>query len=185
MVKDSPRQKRSILVIIIVALVVITLSVVGFVVWNKFLHPSKMITYTPPVVFSLSVDTNASAAKLTDAPASFKSYIVDTFYQDSAAVQPDCRRDIAVMQIYEQKYATTTETVSGGSMCSGTVRGIYGIVNGSWKGLASTEHFNFICSDLEQYKIPSAIAGTKCLNPIPDPNDSTNYSFTTVAYSQE
>jgi hypothetical protein len=192
MFKNFQRQNGNALVIVIIALVVVLIGVLGFVAWNKFLKPApstakvqgNMITYTPPVVFSLSTDTNATAAKLVGAPASFKSYIIDTFYQDSAAVQPDCSRVITIKQIYKQKYATSSETVKGGPTCTGTELGIYGIVDGVWKGLASTERSSFICQDLEQYKIPSAIAGTKCLDPSTDPSNSMNYIYTTRSYSQ-
>lgn len=193
MVKHFQRQNGNALVIVVIVLVAILICVLGFVAWNKFLKPGvstvrvqgNMITYNPAVVFSLSEDTNVTAKKLVGAPESFKSYIMSVFYQDNGLIQPSCSRTIAIKQIYEQMYATTTEAIIGDSTCSGSSSGIYGIVDGSWKGLASTDRSAFICQDLKQYKIPSVIAGKNCLNPKSDSTDGADYNFSTISYSQE
>ena len=191
------KQKGSAHVIIIVGLVVLIISLLGLSFWQNYkiknneTDTSKidtaagsdkssdtnldMITYDPAVEITDEADISA----LKNAPESFKKFIIASIGKDNnsaeAAQSNDCFSIYTVEKIYKQKYAAGG--VGAGGECEGGAAVLWGMVDGEWKDISGTQNVSYPCVELEQYKVPSAIAGTTCYDPN-SPNFSRSYNQT-------
>jgi len=181
MMKNSKTQGSAFVVLIIVLSVAI-LGVLGYVVWNNFLAPKNinteqvtgqtnnesgeevstipdLITYDPAIEIKGSSDT----AQLTNAPESFKSYIVSDINEANKEIKaqsPDCYRVVTVNSIYLQRFASGGVTTGG--PCAGGAAALWASRDGTWTLVAVTQNIGFECEKLEEYKVPSKIAGDTC-----------------------
>ncbi len=178
-------------IVIIVVLVVALVATLGFVYWQNFIQKKDdsaktstqtsqkaatpkatavlpdMIEYPTSVMVKSAVET----AQLTNAPTSFKDFVVQTINADNIAIVSEgssCKRVIYVDKIYKQTYALgmigATSATGDENGCIGGAAILWGIVDGSWMKISGTQDTGFPCQDLEKYKVPSAIAGATCLD---------------------
>jgi len=174
-VKKINSQSGNAHIVVIVVLVVALVATLGFVYWQNLIHKpvvadenkttgqtaqtdststsnSKMIDYrTNGDSTGIKLLSSSDVDKLTGAPQSFKDFIgplVDTAIKSSGSPVVD--------RIYDQKYAV------GGGFTDAYL--LWGNVDGSWMQIAGTQNIGYECVTLEKYKVPSAIAGTTCLD---------------------
>jgi flagellar basal body-associated protein FliL len=122
---------------------------------------SDMVTYKPPVRLSNTDDT----AKLTNAPESLRSFFAEAIDKDNLMMQsPDCHAVIEVTQVYKQRYAVGSTSSEGSGDCIGGAAVLWGMANGEWMQIAGTQNVGFECDKLKTHKVPSAIAGTTCMD---------------------
>jgi hypothetical protein len=175
-------QTGSAHLVIIIILTVAVMGLLGFVFWQNFAQKkadttpvstttskqspvlADMIEY-PATIF---IKSTADVSQLTNAPTSFKDFLVktiDDFNADPETKKQDCHLEIGINKIYKQMYASGTwgYTGTGGCAASG-FQSLWGIEHGVWMKMAGTQNDAFGCDDLAKYKIPSAIAGTTCIS---------------------
>jgi|GEM_PF-3253085 hypothetical protein len=185
--KNGKKKTGKILTITLAVALVVAL---GFIVWQNFIYSapktesdtaSKTTTSKTvdnpdaPVSNSglpdlidygagVKVSTQSDLSKLTDAPASFSSYLYGTIEQANKMAETDgCTTAITVKKIYKQLYAIGGVNVTGNG-CGGGYASLWGDTEGSWKQLAGSQESSFACSDLVKYKVPAAIAGAMCID---------------------
>ncbi len=172
-------------IVIIVILVIALVSTLGFVFWQNFMQDkddsaktskqtSQNATILPDMIeypTTVLVKSDAETAQLTNAPASFKDFVVQTIKADNIAISAEnskCVRVIGVDKIYKQSYTLGSVGATGLSGnedgCLGGAVILWGIVSGSWIQIGMTQDIGFLCEELEKYKVPSAIAGTTCFD---------------------
>jgi hypothetical protein len=177
MIRNSQRQDGNVLTVIAIVLVIAIIGTLGFIFWKNSSHVTldkktsvtkvqpisaksttvpDMITYNPSVEITSS---STSVSKLVNAPSSFRTYISDMAESFDTANQT-CELIVSISNIYKQTYASGNISHQGN--CIGGYEVLWGISNGSWIQIATTQNIGYACTTLEQYKVPSAIAGTTC-----------------------
>ena len=178
MIKNSS-QKGDAHVVIIISLVVALVAIIGFVFWQNFMQKKDtisnksstsasstlpdMIVYDPAVEVANATDTS----KLINSPSSLKTFIIDNinkYNTPNKAKSPVCVRIITINKVYKQQYAIGGVGTSGGNDCVGSAGILWELSGNSWIQIASTQNVGFECTELEVYKVPSAIAGTTCFD---------------------
>lgn len=193
--KNSKNQGSALIVLIIILSVAI-LGVLGYVVWNNFFAPKNinteqvtgqksnesgeevstipdLITYDPAIVIKGSSDT----AQLTNAPESFKSYVVSDINEANKEIKAqssDCYRVITVKTIYLQRFVNGGVSTQGS--CAGGAAALWALRDGMWILVDVTQSIGFECEKLEAYKVPSKIAGDTCFSMDPAYPDGKPYS---------
>jgi hypothetical protein len=186
-VKTKLKSGRFQSTFMLVSLAVLLAAAMSFIIWQNFIYQSptpdttvvvstnqtqipktssnvdttpEMLEYGNGVAISMQSDL----VKLTDSPASFKSYLSGLLEPATISSTDDgCTFEITVKKIYKQQYALGS-TQSTGPGCGSGYATLWGDAEGSWKKIAGSQEKSFGCSNLEKYKVPSKIAGTMCID---------------------
>lgn len=177
--KFSPFLTLSLAVLLVIS--------IGFIVWQNFIHeeprvesvvtsssaqqkprqlPAEQETTVSMLQYGsgVAVSMQSDLAKLTNAPASFKSYLNGLLEPATTSSTDDgCTFEITVKSIYKQQFAVGG-THSTGPGCGSGFATLWGDVDGSWKKIAGSQESAFGCDNLVKYKVPSKIAGQTCIN---------------------
>lgn len=119
----------------------------------------------------LAIDSKTAIEARTDLSESLKAFLVKTLTDYTDDVKKgfegcDDPKGITVgfnlSRVYKQKYATG-DLGAGNSCGGGGAVFLWADVDGGWREIGATHSQEFECEDLEKYKIPSEIAGSKCI----------------------
>jgi hypothetical protein len=196
----NSRTQGSALVVMAIIVSAIMIGVLGYLIWSNFVAPKDeamtwqvtesessaeetksipdMITYETFISIENSEDTD----RLTNAPESFKKYLIESLASDNAKIKadyPDCFRVFQVSKIYKQRYAAGQ--IMGGCSSSnggGAAAALWAFSGGEWVVVGVTQNIGIACEKLEIYKVPSAIAGDTCFTSDPAYPEGKPYTQT-------
>ena len=106
-----------------------------------------------------TIRNDSDITKLTGAGGSFKQFILSVLHKGQAIDGGDCDQPytVTVGKLYNQKFA-----IGNAGACGGYAP-LWASVNGVWQEIAGTQQ-GYKCAVLQQYTVPSVIAGSKCFD---------------------